>query len=349
MTTVKWNKVYIVYAGEGQATGGDDNTIWPHKYSLSDSRHQPLTYNGVTIDTYACSNEMIRATLNGKDRLFYMGIGTICHEFSHCLGLPDFYDTGYGDNVGTGSYDLMCSGSYNGGPEALNNVYGGTGIGTVPAGYTSYEKAFMGWITPTQLGEQSLDVTSMKGLSADGVAYILTNPDNSNEYYLFENRSSNRWDSALPGHGLLVLHVDYDARSWAGNVVNTAQYQAHPRLTIVPADDNLDKESMANDPYPTALNNKLNGSSTPRLSFYTGYSVASQTGLSNIQLAADGTISFHYTPLSVSAGITTTTTDTNRKLGKSHTYTLSGAETGSNASGLVIVKSVEGVTKKVIR
>lgn len=342
-------QVYIIYAGEGQATGGSDDTIWPHKYSLSGSGRQPLTYNGITIDTYACSNEMIRATLNDKERLFYMGIGTICHEFSHCLGLPDFYDTGYGDNVGTGSYDLMCSGSYNGGPEALKNVYGGTGIGTVPAGYTSYEKAFMGWITPTQLGEQSLDVTSMKGLSAGGAAYVLTNPDNNNEYYLFENRSSNRWDSALPGHGLLVLHVDYDARSWADNVVNTAQYQTHPRLTIVPADDNLDKESMANDPYPTALNNKLNGSSSPQLSFYTGYSIASQTGLSNIQLAADGTISFHYTPQPVSAGITTTTTDTDRELGKSHTYTLSGAETGSHASGLVIVKSVDGVTKKVIR
>ena len=339
-------QVYIVYAGKGQATGGDDNTIWPHKYSLSDSRHQPLTYNGVTIDTYACSNEMIRATLNGKDRLFYMGIGTICHEFSHCLGLPDFYDTGYGDNVGTGSYDLMCSGSYNGGPEALKNVYGGTGIGTVPAGYTSYEKAFMGWITPTQLGEQPLDVKAMKGLSDGGSAYILTNPDNSNEYYLFENRTDSHWDSALPGHGLLVLHIDYDARSWAYNTVNAARDQNHPRMTIVPADGDLSDETLASDTYPTDLNSQLSGNSTPALSFYTGYSVPTTAGLSNIQTAADGTVSFHYTPLTTSAGIASITAD---HKGKPQIYTLVGTKADNKTKGVVIIKNADGNTKKVIR
>uniref|UniRef100_UPI004026964A M6 family metalloprotease domain-containing protein n=1 Tax=Prevotella sp. TaxID=59823 RepID=UPI004026964A len=339
-------QVYIVYAGEGQATGGDDNTIWPHKYSLSDSRHQPLTYNGVTIDTYACSNEMIRATLNGKDRLFYMGIGTICHEFSHCLGLPDFYDTGYGGNVGTGSYDLMCSGSYNGGPEALKNVYGGTGIGTVPAGYTSYEKAFMGWITPTKLGDQPLDIKAMKGLADGGNAYILTNPDNNNEYYLFENRSSNRWDSALPGYGLLVLHVDYDARSWAYNTVNAARDQNHPRMTIVPADGDLSDETLASDTYPTDLNSQLSGNSTPALSFYTGYSVPTTAGLSNIQTAADGTVSFHYTPLTTSAGIASITTD---HKGKPQIYTLVGTKADNKTKGVVIIKNADGNTKKVIR
>lgn len=339
-------QVYIIYAGEGEATGGDENTIWPHKYSLSDSDNQPLHYNGVTIDTYACSNEMIRANLNSKERLFYMGIGTICHEFSHCLGLPDLYDTGYGGNVGTGNYDLMCSGSYNGGPEALQNVYGGTGIGTVPAGYTSYEKVFMGWITPTTLGDQPLDVKAMKGLSDGGGAYILTNPDNRNEYYLFENRSDYRWDSALPGHGLLVLHVDYDAGSWAGNVVNAARYQDHPRMTIVPADDNLDNQTLDSDTYPTDLNNQLNGASSPRLSFYTGYSVDGNAGLSNIQQATDGTISFHYTPLSVSAGITTVTAGHN---GKPQTYTLSGTKANNTTKGVVVMKDADGNTQKVIR
>ena len=339
-------QVYIIYAGEGEATGGNENTIWPHKYALSDSGNQPLHFNGVTIDTYACSNEIIRAELNGKERVFYMGIGTICHEFSHCLGLPDLYDTGYGGNVGTGSYDLMCSGSYNGGPEALQNVYGGSGIGTVPAGYTSYEKTFMGWITPTKLDDQPLDVKDMKGLSDGGGAYILTNLYNRNEYYLFENRSDKRWDSALPGHGLLVLHVDYDVRSWADNVVNAARYQPHPRMTIVPADDDLSNETLFSDPYPTDLNSQLTGSSTPALSFYTGYSIPSNAGLSNIQQAADGTISFHYNPLTVSAGISAVTTANSDK---QQTYTLLGTKAGNNTKGVVVIKDADGSTKKVIR
>lgn len=339
-------QVYIVYAGEGQATGGDDNTIWPHKYSLSDSGNQPLKFGNVTVNTYACSNEMVYANLNGKDRLFYMGIGTICHEFSHCLGLPDLYDTGYGGNVGTGSYDLMCSGSYNGGPEALKNVYGGTGIGTVPAGYTSYEKAFMGWITPTKLGDQPLDIKAMKGLADGGNAYILTNPDNNNEYYLFENRTDSHWDSALPGHGLLVLHIDYDARSWAYNTVNAARDQNHPRMTIVPADGDLSDETLASDTYPTDLNSQLSGNSTPALSFYTGYSVPTTAGLSNIQTAADGTVSFHYTPLTTSAAIASITAD---HKGKPQIYTLVGTKADNKTKGVVIIKNADGNTKKVIR
>lgn len=339
-------QVYIVYAGEGQATGGSDDTIWPHKYSLSDSGNQPLKFGSVTVNTYACSNEMVYANLNGKDRAFYMGIGTICHEFSHCLGLPDLYDTGYGGNVGTGSYDLMCSGSYNGGPEALKNVYGGTGIGTVPAGYTSYEKAFMGWITPTKLGDQPLDIKAMKGLADGGNAYILTNPDNNNEYYLFENRTDSHWDSALPGHGLLVLHIDYDARSWAYNTVNAARDQNHPRMTIVPADGDLSDETLASDTYPTDLNSQLSGNSTPALSFYTGYSVPTTAGLSNIQTAADGTVSFHYTPLTTSAGIASITAD---HKGKPQIYTLVGTKADNKTKGVVIIKNADGNTKKVIR
>lgn len=339
-------QVYIIYAGEGQATGGSDDTIWPHKYSLSDSGNQPLKFGNVTVNTYACSNEMVYANLNGKDRAFYMGIGTICHEFSHCLGLPDLYDTGYGGNVGTGSYDLMCSGSYNGGPEALKNVYGGTGIGTVPAGYTSYEKAFMGWITPTKLGDQPLDIKAMKGLADGGNAYILTNPDNNNEYYLFENRTDSHWDSVLPGHGLLVLHIDYDARSWAYNTVNAARDQNHPRMTIVPADGDLSDETLASDTYPTDLNSQLSGNSTPALSFYTGYSVPTTAGLSNIQTAADGTVSFHYTPLTTSAGIASITAD---HKGKPQIYTLVGTKADNKTKGVVIIKNADGNTKKVIR
>lgn len=339
-------QVYIIYAGEGQATGGSDDTIWPHKYSLSDSGNQPLKFGNVTVNTYACSNEMVYANLNGKDRAFYMGIGTICHEFSHCLGLPDLYDTGYGGNVGTGSYDLMCSGSYNGGPEALKNVYGGTGIGTVPAGYTSYEKAFMGWITPTKLGDQPLDIKAMKGLADGGNAYILTNPDNNNEYYLFENRTDSHWDSVLPGHGLLVLHIDYDARSWAYNTVNAARNQNHPHMTIVPADGDLSDETLASDTYPTDLNSQLSGNSTPALSFYTGYSVPTTAGLSNIQTAADGTVSFHYTPLTTSAGIASITAD---HKGKPQIYTLVGTKADNKTKGVVIIKNADGNTKKVIR
>ena len=94
--------VYVVYAGEGEATGGGAETIWPHKSQLPTKPR----YGNKRVFIYACSNEV-----NGGNKL--AGIGTICHEFSHCMGYPDVYDIEYGGNYGMGTWDLMCSGSYN--------------------------------------------------------------------------------------------------------------------------------------------------------------------------------------------------------------------------------------------
>ena len=342
-------QVYVVYAGEGEATGGEANTVWPHKYSLEDAGLHKLSFNGVKVNTYACSNEIIRARLDGKERVFYSGIGTICHEFSHCLGLPDFYDTRGGSNVGSGRFDLMCSGSYNGGPQSLRNVYGGTGIGTVPAGYDAYEKAYMGWLKPVALGEAAVEVKNLKGLSEGGEAYFLYNPDNRNEYYIFENRTPHRWDSELPGHGLLVFHVDYDDRSWQTNNVNAAAYQDHPRFTIVPADGQLDNDTQDGDLFPTDLNNSLTTASDPRLFFYTGYRIGDKAGIRQVTRGHDNTVSFSYLPLNTTTGI--------RSLSPAlpsaaAVYTLSGVKTGRDGQGtrqVVIVRDDDGRTHKEVR
>lgn len=344
-------QVYVLYAGQGEASGGDPNTVWPHKFSIEDAEGKALTFNGIRINTYACSNEIVRARdTNGKDRVFYSGIGTICHEFSHCLGLPDFYDTRGGDNLGTGQYDLMCSGSYNGGPPALVNSRGGSGIGTVPAGYDAYEKAYMGWLKPMVLGDNALIVKEMKGLQEGGKAYFLYNPDNEDEYYVIENRTPHRWDTELPGHGLVVFHVDFDARSWEGNYLNAQAYQRHPRFTIVPADDALNRNSQATDVYPTSMNKSLTRSSAPALSFYTDYPVNDKAGLHNIEKAKDNSISFSFTPLKESTGIGEVTDF--RSLQPQATYTIGGLKLNDgklSRQRLVIIKDEKGVTHKVIR
>ena len=100
------DQVFVVYAGKGEADGGANTTIWPHMFWLS-ATNKSLTLDGVRIDTYACSNEI---DPSGSIE----GIGCFCHEFSHCLGYPDFYDTSYSGWFGMGSWDLMDQGSYNG-------------------------------------------------------------------------------------------------------------------------------------------------------------------------------------------------------------------------------------------
>ncbi len=215
------DQVYVVYAGKGEADGGAETTIWPHAYDLSSSKAYgdgsgPVTVGtNLKVNSYACGPE-----LNGQTGDI-TGIGVMCHEYSHCLGYPDFYDIDYSGGQGMGEWDLMDSGSYNG------DSY-------QPAGYTSYERWFAGWETPIELGAEDVNVTDMKSLQNGGEFYIIYNDNNANEYYLLENRQFEGWDASLPYAGLLILHCDYNASVWEQNGPNDDP--AHQRMTVVPAD-----------------------------------------------------------------------------------------------------------------
>ena len=245
------DQVLVIYAGYGQASGGSSNTIWPHEWALQHSDYgRALRIDGnMLINTYACSNELNYNTTQ------LGGFGTACHEFTHCLGLPDMYDTSGKKSLGMGFYDLMSAGNYN-------------GEGYVPAGYTSYEKMFVGWLTPQELTRDTT-ITGMKPLSEHGEVFIIRNDANPDEYYLLENRQRNGWDTHLPGEGLVVLHVDFDQMTWMTNRVNATP--THQRCTLVPADNRQRKIWNAQDsiPYPQAGNDSLTATSLPAANVFT--------------------------------------------------------------------------------
>ena len=218
------DQVYVVYAGKGEADGGEDYTIWPHAYSLSDAKYYgdgtgPVevgtSEHSLKVNSYGCGPE-----LNGSTGDI-TGIGVMCHEYSHCLGYPDFYDIDYSGGQGMGEWDLMNSGSYNG------DSY-------QPAGYTSYERWFAGWEEPIELKAEDVSVTGMKSLQDGGEFYIIYNDKNADEYYLLENRQLDGWDASLSYAGLLILHCDYDVNVWEQNGPNDDPN--HQRMTVVPAD-----------------------------------------------------------------------------------------------------------------
>ena len=109
----------VVYAGVGEAQAYQivPNAVWPCQWSLSSGAYYgdgsgAVTRNGTKIDKFAVFNEVNGSNDNGT---VMDGIGTFCHEFSHCLGLPDFYETTYRYGYyGMGGWSLMNSGSYNG-------------------------------------------------------------------------------------------------------------------------------------------------------------------------------------------------------------------------------------------
>ena len=303
------DQVYVLYAGLGQANGGSANTIWPHEWQLSKSGYSLTVNNGnVKIDTYACGPEL-QPERDEDDsptgRYLLDGIGTFCHEFSHCLGLPDMYDTSYKAD-GMYCWDLMDYGSY------LNNGY-------TPCGYTSYEKMFVGWLTPKELTTTDQTVTALRPLSEGGDAYIIYNDAHKDEFYMLENRQRVGFDSALPGTGLLVLHVDYDKTIWETNKVNSVS--TRQRCTVVPADgsteyltqvtrdgqtyDAYDYVKMSGDPYPYQDNDSLTNNSFPAATLYntnTDGKRMMNKGIHAITQNADGTVSFNYKAVSTTTG-----------------------------------------------
>jgi hypothetical protein len=273
------DQVLVIFAGYGQASGGNSNTIWPHEWALQYSdygKYLPVG-NNMRINTYACSNELnFNSTKLG-------GFGTACHEFTHCLGLPDMYDTSDNDAFGTGYFDVMSVGSYN------NHGY-------VPAGYTSYEKMFVGWLKPHELTRDTV-ITGMKPMCDHGDAYLIRNDANADEYYLLENRRKKGWDAHLPGEGLVVLHVDFDQETWLRNGVNATP--GHKRCAIVPADNRQRKVWSAQDsiPYPQAGNDSLTATSLPATEVFT--SGADETyrlnkSILGIRIDAKGDASFRF-------------------------------------------------------
>ena len=246
------DQVYVIYAGYGEAQGASSNTIWPHEWELSSAAYYgdgdgALTLDGVTIETYACSNELYGS--GGSTKMD--GVGTACHEFSHCLGIPDFYDTS-GSNFGMNCWSIMDYGCYG-------------GDGYVPCGYTSYERMYAGWMNPIELTSYT-EVNDMPSISSDSVAYLIRNAKKPSEYYLLENRQKTGWDKYLPADGLLVLHVDFDSDVWINNSVNTTS--SRQRMTIIPADANANESSTSGDTWPRSGKTELTDNSTPPASLY---------------------------------------------------------------------------------
>jgi immune inhibitor A len=219
--------VYFIVAGSGSNSDSENSQhLWPHASYLSG-----LTLDGVSFGRYACSTEYLYNTrYNLLD-----GIGTICHEFGHVLGLPDLYDTNYdtsGQSHDPGSWDIMASGSY------LN-------YGRTPAGYSLYERYALGFSTPKLLKEKN--TYTLNPLNTSNEGYRLNTKVN-NEYFLIENRQKSKWDAALPGHGMLVVRVDSTNTSvWDYNQVNA--YSARNYYELLRAGLGTSGESSA-DPFP---------------------------------------------------------------------------------------------------
>lgn len=226
------DNIFFYFAGHNEAEGATSDHIWPHKWDIrsaanSDKSIKGLTFDNKTIGTYACTSE-----LKGYDGTTMCGIGTFCHEFGHVLGLPDFYDVDYESNgsaYGMGPFSLMASGNYN-------------NAGRTPPALTGIERQIIGWMS---------GLTEWKEPGSKTVPDIMSNQafmsktSNNGEYFVYEARGGNVWDSYIGDtgvQGLLIYHIDRSANSisgqtaaqlWSSGKINA--YGEHPCCQIEPA------------------------------------------------------------------------------------------------------------------
>ncbi len=310
------DQVVVIYAGHGENGIGGAESIWPHESELgyADNEGTPLlALDNMTINTYACTSELTVYGLDEEDDYItgLDGIGTLCHEFAHCLGLPDMYDTGDGLFYGMGTWDLMDQGSYNA------NAF-------LPASLTAYELRYIGWQEPIELTEDCT-IDDMKAITDGGNTYIIYNEGyrdqafGREEYYLLENRQPTKWDRGLYGNGLLVTHVEFFPELWIYNVVNWSGESDDPSTVrqychVVCADNSFvgpydlngkyGKEGayiggldISGDTYPYEGNDSLTNTSWPYAKVYrenTDGSFRLNKAITGIHRNDDGTVGFTF-------------------------------------------------------
>ncbi len=244
------------YAGYSEAEGASTNTIWPHQYTVqasSSDEARNTRFNGKRLGNYFCTAE-----LKGTQGTKQCGIGPTCHEFSHSLGLPDFYDTDYeknGECAGLTSFSLMDGGCY------LNES-------RTPPYLNAEERVMLGWMAEEEVLDLTSGTVSFPAIQ-NNVAYI-SYCSVEGEYYLYECRDASGWDAYLP-EGMLIYHADksmdhrvgnttaYDLwNNWRySNAINA--YGNHPCFYVVPAADpnNFNyKGSLSRWVFPGASNVK---------------------------------------------------------------------------------------------
>ena len=239
--------VYVVYAGYGENMGGVESTaIWPHAWYVYQGAGRLVEIDGVKLDAYACSSELTDSKGTQPE-----GIGTFCHEYSHTLGLPDWYDIDYSGGMGMDMWSIMDGGCY-------------AGNGYVPIGYNAYEREFCGWLKLQEL-TQPASITMPELGSDKTAAYKITSTD-ENQYITLESRKKTGWDAGLPAEGMMVVAVDYDAYAWMNNAPN--DQPSRQRFRLIPADNRWSTYDLEGDLYPYSGNNSLTSTSSPKMKVY---------------------------------------------------------------------------------
>lgn len=251
--------LFIIHAGLGAETlnrtiGGQH--IWSHKWGM---RNPVKLADGLYASTY------LTVPNDAK-------VGVCAHELGHlAFQWEDFYDPNYGEDGkewdGSGSWDLMAGGSYN-------------GNGHRPCHPAALHKSQHNWVKVTEVRESGEFTLAPHSATGSEILKLVSPKYRTGQYLMLENRAKTGFDSDLPGEGLLVWQVDETASMFAPD---------KPALLLVQADGRRQLETPndwntgdAGDPFPgSASRTELNDRGNISTSFAGGED--SGINLRNIQ------------------------------------------------------------------
>jgi immune inhibitor A len=234
--------LFIVHAGRGAEVMPPSlrkQEIWSHKWELK---------NPVKV------SEQTQTALYAALYLVVPNdckVGVCAHELGHlAFQWDDFYDPNYDEDGsewdGSGRWDLMAGGSYN-------------GNGSRPAHPAGLHKSQHGWLEIEEIRQSSSISLPPYSANVGKIVKIISPSYKPKQYLLLENRKRSNFDFDLPGEGLLVWRVDESAEQIAADAPALLLVQADGKHQLeFPGDWN---EGDAGDPFPGSENISMLSSS----------------------------------------------------------------------------------------
>lgn len=334
------DNVIVVFAGLGYGDyGAPEVSFQPHNGNAYNGGKDPSIDNGnqisgVYVGSYSLTPEYAAVNYGASKR---NDISSMIHEFSHAMGLPDFYPLREINPVDyywtPGDWNIMDIGCYL----------------EVPPSYSSLERYMFGWIEP-EIATLHSSVT-LEPVTSSNHAIIISSESNKRgheEFYLLEARDKNtgKWDAKLPGSGLLIWHIDYYKQKWDADVPN--QDHTCPGVDLMRADGKYSPygSELGSNPYPGISGEYT--SFTPYSTYGSEYDTTfSKYPITNIRRVGSPAGSIAFDIAGGSAGIDGIGNDENISY---KYYDMRGIEVdpATAAAGMYIRRGSDGNSAKII-
>jgi len=275
-----YSEYMIYHAGDGQETSGLSSDIWSVYINASNFGLTSFANaNGATLVTNLTI--VPESETSGVSPL-----GVICHEYGHQLGLPDLYLDSFTSAVG--NWSVMDSGIYIGSP-----------LGSNPSHLDAWSKQYLGFSSPETVTFTTGETKTLSPAESSRSSFIrlpisVSDVGGDSEYFLLEYRKTSgaSFDTALPGEGLLIWHVDdsiaSNATRLANNNINAVSSRRGVDLVESDSSDPSTNGGDSTDPWKGTVDFK-----TTKSDAYNG--TESGIKITNISGAGNATMSMSLT------------------------------------------------------